>query len=133
MVPEKRSMNIQNLEKDKNVKPVKISNDTFNMLTKSAFLNFFRTMKNLADENKEILRLFLTESNGYTKLNMELFDTGIPAHLEYFLKAYRLHENIPQKNDNKILTNIHSGIHWGKTNHIVSPSLSQQQLHNLFP
>jgi len=103
------------------VKPVEINNDTFNMMTKSAFLNFFRTIKDLADENKEVLSLFLTERHGYTALNKGLLDTGIQAHLEYFLKAFRLHENFPEINHSVIPTNIHSGIQQGKSIHVSSP------------
>lgn len=54
------------MERDDNVKKVVVNNDTFNMLTKSAFLNFFKEMKELADSQKEILRLFHSEKKGYT-------------------------------------------------------------------
>jgi len=118
-VPEKGDTSIQNLEKDDNVKTVIINNDTFNMLTKSAFLNFFRMMKTLADDNKEILKLFHSEKKGYTQLNSALFDTGIPAHLVYFLKSYRLHENIPDPRDNKVFTSNHDN-QWNNINLLTS-------------
>lgn len=99
------------LMKDSNVELIKINNDTFNLMTKSAFLDFFMSIKNLSDKNKELLRLFLTEENGYTDLNMEIIETGIQAHLGYFLKAHRLHENIPEINENKILISIRDDKH----------------------
>lgn len=68
-MPTTGEVNINNLERDDNVTKVVVNNDTFNMLTKSAFLNFFKEMKELADTQKEILRLFHSEKKGYTILN----------------------------------------------------------------
>ncbi|EAR99288.1 zinc finger, C2H2 type family protein (macronuclear) [Tetrahymena thermophila SB210] len=102
-VPQTGDVNINNLERDDNVKRVIVNNDTFNMLTKSAFLNFFKEMKEFADSEKEILKLFHSEKKGYTLLNMQFLEQGNQKYLNYLIKALRLNENIPDIRDIRLL------------------------------